>query len=99
MTNNIINFPNIRKERLIQKELELEELTDDIVTDVFSFLIENDMDVSHEDYVYDISMVFEAMRSLIYKIHDLHHPLQILCQDMYKYHPVDLEERQLEFDF
>lgn len=97
--SNIIQFPIKNK---FEKELELDEemnaLADEITSDVIAFLIEEGYEFDNEANLYEISLFYEAAKSLMYSIKDKQHPLQFLANELYstaQYY----DDKQLEFDF
>jgi hypothetical protein len=103
----IIQFPGVNKptessgEDILEIVNRIEMYCDDIFDDVVFTLIEDGYDVTSDDYIIDISMAYEAIKSVMYKAEKLHHPIQDLSRTMYnlslKYQ--ESSEEQLEFDF
>jgi hypothetical protein len=98
--SNVIDFPFDR----IKKPTDdigayIDNIAEEIVSDVIAFLMEEGVDIKPDDHVYDISLFYEVTRSLLMKMHGRHHMMQNIANDMYKWLEYDLEEKQLEFDF
>lgn len=106
--SNILLFPGKNKLKQIQAEKankideedHLEVLVDDVVGDVITLLIDEGMMTEEDDdrCIYDISLFYESLRSMIFKMNDREHALQQLAQGMYttiQYY----DPNQLEFDF
>jgi uncharacterized protein YehS (DUF1456 family) len=67
--SNIIQFPQKEEkgqtDNLLLKSLET--YCDEITSDILVSMTEQDFPVSSEDYIQDISMLFESIRSIAYK--------------------------------
>jgi len=98
--SNVINFP-FEKIRKPTDEVGsyIDNIAEEIISDVIVFLIEEEIEFIPDDHVYDISLFYECTRSLLLKLHNRHHLMQNVANDMYKHLEYDLEENQLEFDF
>ena len=100
--NNVIRFP-IEK-RLIdynEPSVDLEQMCDMYAGALLTDLHEDGYDISNEDYVYDISLMFESLRSLVFKFNSITHPMQGFSQTLYTDQNYVMFENpnQLEFDF
>ena len=101
--DNIIPFPV--KERMEQVHLEhtapdpvVEEMVDDIASDVLAFLVDEGIEISNPDYMYTVSYFVESLRCMIFHMHDHYHPFREMSQALYE--NVKYEDpNQLEFDF
>lgn len=105
---NIIEFPLHR--RLEQMAYEdgffasdehiatLEDETDQMLHGLLQDLFAANYRVDNEDYVCDISFMYESLKSLILKMNNIDHPIQMFCTNLYwdALHP---DSPQLEFDF
>ena len=105
--SNVIEFPIDRRlEQMaiedgfnIYDKVETAELdTDQYLSEMLSSMFNNDYRVDNEDYVYDISFLYETLKSFIYKMNDCHHPIQHFAKNLY-WDAVHPDDAQLEFDF
>jgi hypothetical protein len=101
--NNVIRFPI---ERRLDAEFkpaseDLEDMCDQYAGFLLTELHHDGYDISNEDYVYDISLMFESLRSLLFKFNSITHPMQGFSQTLYTDHNYVMFENpdQLEFDF
>jgi hypothetical protein len=107
--NNIINFPLEKRMSIIAREdedklvekfqeyYEIESFVESILENLVLDLIETGISIDEEKYVFDISFLYESIKSLIYKHHQIDHPFQIMCKELYSNFVEN--ENQLEFDF
>jgi len=105
--SNVIEFPIDRRlEQMaiedgfnIYDKVETAELdTDQYLSEMLSSMFNNDYRVDNEDYVYDISFLYETLKSFVYKMNDCHHPIQHFAKNLY-WDAVHPDTTQLEFDF
>lgn len=105
--SNIIEFPIERRyeqmaieagfdtyDRSEMAELETEAFLGELLQSMFK----EKYNVADENYIYDVSFLYESLKSFIYKMHDCDHPIQTFAQNLY----FDAElpnDSQLEFDF
>lgn len=101
----VIQFPNRRKE-IAEEQLEdkigpIDMVAEELLSDMVAELIEMGIDLTGDTYLYDVSYVYETLRSLLLKAHDMDHPIQAICSGIYR-NILDEQHRrdaQLEFDF
>lgn len=105
---NVIRFPiEKRIESIANEDIAYNEIIDDVevvceetLTVFVEDLIDCGYDVTGEDYVIYISLLYEAIKSLLYKTRNLDHPLQNLAITMYQDYITAREDSgQYEFDF
>ena len=105
--NNVIEFPIGRRlEQMAEKDgffsydkiAEVEEDTEIFLSDLLKNMYENNYQIDDEEYVFDVSFLFESLRSFVYKMNDVDHPIQTFAKNMY-YDQVYPNTNQLEFDF
>ena len=105
---NVIQFPVEKRVEQIAKEDELLEIAieniestcEEVMTVLVEDLLEYGYSVSDENLVIDISLLYEALKSILFKINELHHPMQSLAYTMYKDYVDGQEENpQLELEF
>lgn len=103
--SNVIRFPVEKRLQAINAEEDveleiIENYVDDLTSDVLSSFIESGYPVEGDDYIQDISLVFESIRSLTFKSNSIWHPVQDLADTMYA-DAVRLitDDRQLSLDF
>lgn len=115
MTKNVIEFPLERRMKEIHdKKISISfdsdedmhydtvEMTSDIIlTDLIESAFEADFRIDGEKYMYDLSFVYESVRSLLLKSKDIHHPAQLIAEEMFSTILADEEfySKQLELDF
>lgn len=98
---DVIKSANAKSENEQQLINDIELFADEVVAELVAMMYEVAYDVGHEDYVYDISIVYESIRSLLYRMNTLDHPMQHFAQKIYedenaaKY----INDAQYEFDF
>ena len=61
-------------------------------------MFDNEYRIDGEEYVCDVSFLYEALRSFVYKMNDLYHPIQLFSLNLYR-DIIDPNTSQLEFDF
>ena len=105
--NNVIEFPLDRRfEQMaiadgfavysVSESAEIE--TEEFLSELLSEMHKSAYDIADEKFVYDISFLYETMKSLLYKMNDVYHPLQDFSEKLYC--DVDYPDSpQLEFDF
>lgn len=105
---NVIKFPDLKKkqetketEKVESATMLVEEVCDELLSNMVADLIEIDMDITGDKYVYDVSYVYEVLRSVLLKYHGIHHPVQLISEGIYKGVLDDEQytQEQLEFDF
>jgi hypothetical protein len=106
---DVIKFPTqevIARDQAITEEVNkaverIDMYCDEIFDSVVIDLLEDGYDVTSDEYIIDISMAYEAIKSLLFKAEKLHHPIQELSKTMYELTVASEEyhEAQLEFDF
>jgi hypothetical protein len=106
---NVLKFPDRKKE--LQEEIELVDaeaieeidiLAEELLSDMVATCIEDlQMDLTGNEYLYDVSYLYECLRSLLMRYHGREHPLQIISQGIYHkiMSPDGVDADQLEFDF
>lgn len=116
MSNNIVQFPLDKRlekiyeedEKRMDKEFEInsdiENIADDLLENLMIDLYEAEYtDLESDNYVYDVSILYESIKSLIAKINDTYHPLQIFAEQLYTNAIRDMNDNQnssqIEFDF
>lgn len=72
---------------------------EEITSDILAFLHDEGMPIESSSNVNDISIVFEALRSMLLKHHDIYHPIQAFVDSMYERNTTNINPDQLEFDF
>ena len=104
--SNIIHFPVEQRLREINEERDyfsdsLETLSEDLTSDILAELYNNGYEIDSDDYVYDVSMLFESLRSLIFRLNDIEHPVQKFSKVIYEKYLTQniVEEMQLSLDF
>ena len=101
--NNIIRFPIERRMdlRLDEPSEELENMCDSYAANFLNDLYYEGYDISDEKYIYDVSLMFESIRSLIFRFNSLDHPMQDFSKSLYSSAEKRIEQnqKQLEFDF
>lgn len=103
--NNVIQFPKIKREKSSVDLDYLEFLTEDITQDLVEFLYDEGYDVSDQAYIFEVSMMYESLKSLLYKMNNEYHPMQKFANNVYSaFYDRDKDEEievpvQLEFDF
>lgn len=105
--SNVIPFPKKKKEESsVTVDLEyLDFLTDELTQDIAEFLHDDGFDVGNENYIFEVSMLYESIKSLLYKMSNVYHPMQKFANNVYSpfYDTTTGEEidtpEQLEFDF
>lgn len=105
--SNVIEFPVERRiEQMaiqdgfnIYDRVEMAELdTEQFLSDLLRIMFDNDYQIDGEEYVYDVSFLYETLKSFIYKMNDCHHPIQMFAKNLY-WDAVHPDSTQLEFDF
>lgn len=105
--SNIIEFPLDRRiEQMAEKDgffeydkVEIAELdSEQFLSDLLRNMYELDYEIDGEEYIYDVSFLFESLRSFVYKMNKFDHPIQVFAKNLYwdQVHP---NTSQLEFDF
>jgi len=110
---NIIQFPLSRRmDEMIWQEIEKEmiegdqgadeqALVEELLSEFISSLHELAYPIDEDKYVYDISFLYETIKSLVLKFHNKHHPIQYFAHNLYdeQIQKVKNEYKQLELDF
>lgn len=102
VTSNVIQFPQKEVKSQIDDLLQesLETYCDEITSDILVSMTEQDFPVCSEEYIQDISLLFESIRSIAFKAHGLHHPIQEIANTIFS---IALDHRsndmQLSLDF
>lgn len=103
--DNIIPFPTDRQKKSLfddeyrwEEEKRINVIIDDIVGEMFEALLENDFDMTGNEYMYYNSFLFESIKSLMYSTRQIYHPMQDLALTLYDSVQLTSED-QLEFDF
>lgn len=105
VASNVIRFPiEKRQQEIFQEEIGdlemLETYVDDLTADVITSFIESGFPVDTDDYIQDISLVFESIRSITFKSNQVYHPVQDLADTMFAEAVRQLtDDRQLCLDF
>lgn len=112
MTNNIIKFPiDRRMEEMMWQELEkdLEDKVDpsilvtidEMLGELIATMAEQNYPIDEEKYIFDISFLYEAIKSLMYKFSNEHHPIQAFAEKLYRdqINAARVASKQLELDF
>jgi hypothetical protein len=104
VVSNVVRFPiEKRKEQISLQNSEdldyIEDYVDELTGDVVGFFIETGYPVDQEDYIQDISLLFESIRSITYKANDLYHPVQDIATTMFSEALRILDTQQLCLDF
>jgi len=105
--SNVIEFPLDRRiEQMaiadgfanysVSKSAEIE--TEEFLSELLSEMHRSAYDISNENFVYDISFLYETLKSLMYKMNDVYHPIQDFSKSLYS-DMVWPDSPQLEFDF
>jgi len=72
--------------------------TEEFLSELLSGMHASSYDISNENFITDISFLYETMKSLIYKMNDVYHPIQDFSHSLYS--PMFCNNTsQLEFDF
>lgn len=94
--DNVIRFPvEKRLAKVNEKEQALDEITQEIATDVVQYLIEEGMPIQDEKHVFHVSLFYESLRSMIFWLNGSYHPIQVLATEIYE-NVVYENEDQLE---
>lgn len=105
--SNIIEFPLDRRYEQMAVDAgfdtynrsELAELeTEEFLSDLLQSMYSEKYNVADENYIYDISFLYESLKSLVYKMHECEHPIQTFAKNLYFDAEVP-DDSQLEFDF
>ena len=105
---NVIRFPIEKRIKMIADEdIAFNDVIDDIeivCEEMLTIIIEDLLDcgytITGESNVIYVSLLYETIKSVLYKVNDLHHPLHNLAFTMYKDYVMEREDSgQLEFDF
>lgn len=105
--SNIIEFPLDRRleQMAIQDgfdtydQEETAELdTEQYLAELLSIMLKDGYGVDNEQYIYDVSFLYETMKSLVYKMNSFYHPIQHFAGTLYS-DTAYPNEQQLEFDF
>lgn len=105
---NVIRFPIEKRIKMIADEdIAFNDVIDDIeivCEELLTMIVEDLLDcgytVTGESNVIYVSLLYETLKSVLYKVSDLDHPLHNLAFTMYKDYIMDREDSgQLEFDF
>lgn len=116
MTKNIIQFPIERRMDAIawaELERKTQVKDDDVVNDEQQSMIEHLIQVvvdemvaegygvDGEEFIYDVSFLYETIKSLVLKMDGHHHPVQDFAANLYEsyYDEVAESSLQLSFDF
>lgn len=106
--NNVIQFPKKKDRQKYSPNFDVEYLdflTEDITEDFLEFLLDEGYQIDDPQYIFEISMLYETLKSLLYKMNELSHPLQDLAYDFYSdFYDREKDEEiyvpeQLEFKF
>lgn len=73
--------------------------TDQFLADLLTIMFDNDYAIDDEQYMYDVSFLFESMKSFVYKMNGCYHPIQRFAINLYSNIGDYPNEQQLEFDF
>ena len=101
--SNIVKFPTEKRQQdILNQDNELfdsiETYVDELASDIVSTLFDDGYAINKDEYIKDVSMMFESLRSLILKMNDLPHSFQysadILFSENFFY-----DENQLCLDF
>jgi len=102
--SNVIQFPiSQRKESILSDSVtvlkDLEEYCDELTSDIMTSMLTEDFPVDSDDFIQDISLLFESVRSIAYKSHGLFHPVQDVANTMFFSAVVEmLNDQQLSLD-
>jgi len=107
---NIIQFPlDRRMDEMLWQELEKELvenndeqiIVEELLSDFISCLHDMSFPIDDEKFVYDISFLYESMKSLILKFHDKNHPIQNFAHNLYneQIEHAKAAQKQLELNF
>lgn len=104
--SNVIEFPIDRRfEQMAIEDGFTYEKVDEIEQDIDHFLgellremFDNEYRIDGEEYVCDVSFLYETLRSFVYKMNNLDHPIQLFSRNLYR-DIIDPNTSQLEFDF
>lgn len=105
--NNIIQFPlHKRVEKIFNEQVNLyhiENNVDEVFSTMLTSIYDYGYDIDEEEYIYDVSLAFEAVRSLVLNSAGQSHPLQEFSKSLFTRFVIDDQEKndpsQLEFDF
>lgn len=94
--DNVIRFPvEKRLAKVNEKEQALDEMTQDIATDVVQYLLDEGMSIEDEKHIFHVSLFYESLRSMIFWLNGSYHPIQNLATEIYE-NVVFENEDQLE---
>lgn len=106
--SNIIQFPIDRRieqmaiddgfvnyDKLDSAEMDTEQFLSELLTSMYK----SDYVIDAEEYIYDISFLYEAIKSFVYKMNDAYHPIQNFAENLYYDVVNDDNSPQLELDF
>ena len=104
--SNVIEFPIDRRiEQMAiddgftyEKVDEIEHDIDHFLSELLREMFDNEYRIDGEEYVCDVSFLYESLRSFVYKMNDLDHPIQLFSRNLY-HDIIDPNTTQLEFDF
>jgi hypothetical protein len=106
---NVIPFPLDRRQKeqedrewdeIVEQVRIIDERTEMVVTELMEELLVDEPDIVEDKYLYDVSFVYECVRSLLLKQRELHHPIQALASNIYEADNQSIENPfQYEFDF
>jgi len=106
VVSNVIRFPveKTKKDVLFDSGTinldHLEDYIDDLTTDIICTFVETGYDVTGDDYIQDVSLMFESIRSLTYKANQTYHPVQEIADTVFLDLVYDfLDDKQLSLDF
>jgi len=104
--SNVIQFPKKKKEDESSVDVEyIDFLTDELTQDIAEFLHDDGYNIGNDNYIFEVSMMYESIKSLLYKMSNLYHPMQKFANNVYSpfYDTTTGEEvnppEQLELDF
>jgi hypothetical protein len=106
---NIIKFPSTHikasqqdfsseeKEASLQREkiIKIEEALEFVSTESIGMVYRMGFDITREDYVKDVTLIVDSLRSLMYRTMNMEHPIHVFVDKNYKM--VDSEEGEYAF--
>lgn len=90
--SNIIEFPLDRRiEQMaiddgfdVYEKLDLAELdTEHFLSELLKVMFDNEYGIDAEEHVFDVSFLYETLKSFVYKMNGTYHPIQSFAQNLY----------------
>lgn len=101
--SNIVKFPTEKRQKdILDQDSQyfdnIETYIDELASDIISTLFDDGYAVNKDEYIKDVSLMFESLRSLVFRMNDIPHTFQYSADLLFSDIIVE-DDNQLCLDF